>query len=193
MKLRIVSYRPALTERARELRRKMTLAEVLLWKQLKGKQLCGYDFDRQKPLGCRIVDFFCKDLALAVDVDGSVHNHAREKDEQRHREIESLGVTHLRFWNSAVKNDLGSVTAMIERWIRAEEKRRGWPRRESPVKVSRSRRTRVAKSATARVAPSDEPTPDPSKGGEQSLVIPGSTERANYRTAPNVNSLPGED
>src|SRR5439155_11488239 len=70
----IIHYRTDLTELARELRRNMTLAEVLLWKQLKGKQLCGYDFDRQKPLGRRIVDFYSKELALAVDVDGSVHD-----------------------------------------------------------------------------------------------------------------------
>ena len=145
MRHQIIPYSPELKERARELRRKMTLAEILLWKQLKGKQLCGYDFDRQRPLGRRIVDFYCKDLKLAVDLDGSVHDYTREKDEQRQRELEALGVTLLRFWNYEVKNDIAAVVRRIEEWIRLEEKRRGLPRREASTK----------------------PTPNPSEGGEQ--------------------------
>jgi len=166
----IIPYRTDLTELARELRRNMTLAEVLLWKQLKGKQLCGYDFDRQKPLGRRIVDFYSKELALAVDVDGSVHDHTREQDERRHEEIEALGVTHLRFWNYDVKNDVGSVLRRIIEWIRAEEQKRGWPQRGPPVKVPRSRLTRRGR-----------PTPNPSKGGELPYVV----------GRPNVSSPPG--
>jgi very-short-patch-repair endonuclease len=146
----IIPYDSNLKERARELRKNMTLAEILLWKQLKGKQLCGYDFDRQRPLGGRIVDFYCKDLMLAVDVDGSVHDFTREKDEARHREIEALGVTLLRFWNYDVKNDIRSVLKRIEVWIRGEEQRRGWPRREAKPK----------------------PTPNPSTGGEQRAAVP---------------------
>jgi len=88
MRLPIIPYNPKLKERARELRKKMTLAETLLWKRLKGKQLCGYDFDRQRPIGRRIVDFYCKELKLAVDVDGSVHDFRRKEDEQRQRELE---------------------------------------------------------------------------------------------------------
>jgi len=151
-----IPYRSNLKERARELRGEMTLAEILLWKRLKGKQLCGYDFDRQRPVGRRIVDFYCKDLALAVDVDGSVHDFTRKEDEHRQRELESLGVTVLRFWNHEVKTDIGSVLKRLEEWVRAEEKRRGWPKREAPIKISRSRTERRRK-----------PTPDPSTGGEQ--------------------------
>ena len=176
----IIPYRPDLTARAHELRGKMTLAEVLLWKQLKGKQICGYDFDRQKPLGRRIVDFYSKELALAVDVDGSVHDHTREEDEQRHKEIEALGVKHLRFWNYDVKNDIGSVLKQIEDWIRAEELRRGWPKRDRPGKVSRSRATRNRK-----------PTPNPSEGGE--LRAGGATqeEQSNAAALRNPSSPPG--
>jgi len=156
----------------------MTLAEVLLWKQLKGKQLCGYDFDRQKPIGRRIVDFFCKELALAVDVDGSVHDHTRERDEQRHQEIEGLGVTHLRFWNFEVKNNVGSTIKRIEEWIRAEEQRRGWPGRQTPVKVRRSRLTRNRR-----------PTPDPSNGGELPPVAVSQIERPSAVARANASSL----
>jgi len=174
----IIPYRTDLTERARELRRKMTLAEVLLWKQLKGKQLCGYDFDRQKPLGRRIVDFYSKELALDVDVDGSVHDYTRKEDEQRHKEIEALGVMHLRFWNYDVKNDIGSVLKQIEDWIRAEELRRGWPKRDRPGKVSRSRATRNRK-----------PTPNPSEGGE--LRAGGATQEEHAAVFRNPSSPPG--
>jgi very-short-patch-repair endonuclease len=180
MRLRIVPYRVDLKERAHELRKKMTLAEVLLWKRLRGKQLCGYDFDRQKPLGWRIVDFYCKELALAVDVDGSVHDHTREQDERRHREIEALGVTHLRFWNYDAKNDIGSVLKKMEDWIRAEELKRGWLRREPPVKFPRSRATRNRR-----------PTPDPSKGGEQSGDDGQIGERSNVVNRPEASSPPG--
>jgi|ERR1043166_2268918 very-short-patch-repair endonuclease len=176
----IIPSRANLTERARELRRKMTLAEVLLWKQVKGKQFWGYDFDRQKPLGRRIVDFYSKELALAVDVDGSVHDYTREEDEQRHKEIEALGITHLRFWNYDVKNDIGSVIKRIEEWIRAEELKRGWPRGKPPVKVPRSRLTRNRR-----------PTPDPSKGGELPRSGQLQDEPSNVVGHPNLSSPPG--
>jgi len=149
MRRQIIPYSPELKQRARELRRKMTLAEILLWKQLKGKQLCGYDFDRQRPLGRRIVDFYCKELKLAVDLDGSVHDFTRSKDEARQREIEALGVTLLRFWNYDVKNDIRSVVKKIEVWIRGEEQRCGWPRRETKPK----------------------PTPSPSQGEERRAAV----------------------
>src|SRR6266704_1921139 len=99
MRHQIIPYNGNLRELPRELRKKMSLAEILLWRRLKGKQLCGYDFDCQRPVGRRIVDFYCKELKLAVDVDGSVHNFTRNKDEARQREIEALGVTLLRSWN----------------------------------------------------------------------------------------------
>src|SRR5580765_3978169 len=118
MRHQIVPYNANLREWARDLRRKMTLAEILLWKRLKGKQLCGCDFDRQRPLGRRIVDFYRKEMKLAVDVDGSVHDFTRERDERRQRELEALGVTVLRFWNYDVKNDIASVVRRIEEWIR---------------------------------------------------------------------------
>src|SRR5262245_1562917 len=130
MRHKIIAYRSDLKPRAHEPRQKMTLAEVLLWQRLKGKQLCGYDFDRQRPLGQRIVDFYCKELMLAVDADGSVHDHTREKDERREKEIRALGVTLVRFWNHQIKTDMESVLKQLELWIRTEEQKRGWPRRE---------------------------------------------------------------
>ena len=77
----------------------MTLSEVLLWQELKGKQVMGYDFDRQKPIDNFIVDFCCKELQLAIEIDGDSHGYEdiRAHDKQRQRRLESLGVNFLRF------------------------------------------------------------------------------------------------
>ena len=71
----ILSYNPILKDLARDLRNNSTLSEVLLWKYLKGGQMLGYDFDRQKPVDNFIVDFFCNELMLAIEIDGETHNY----------------------------------------------------------------------------------------------------------------------
>ncbi len=77
----------------------MTFADVLLWNKLKRKRLLGYDFDRQRPIDEYIVDFYCEDLMLAIEVDGETHNRplADVRDQRRQRRLESLGVRFLRF------------------------------------------------------------------------------------------------
>jgi len=117
MRRKIISYNPRLKEYARYLRRNMTLAEVLLWKRLKGRQLKGYDFDRQKPIGEFIVDFYCKDLQLAIEVDGRSHDFKPDKDAERQDILEKLGVRFLRFWDHDVKKDMRAVLNTIESWI----------------------------------------------------------------------------
>jgi very-short-patch-repair endonuclease len=95
----IIGYERYLKELARKLRQNMTLGEVLLWQHLKRKQMRGYDFDRQKPIDRYIVDFYCKDLKLAIEIDGSSHDgeEAKINDEIRQKRLESLGVRFLRF------------------------------------------------------------------------------------------------
>lgn len=72
----------------------MTLSEVLLWQELKGKQMLGYDFDRQKPIDNYIVDFYCKTLKLAIEIDGQSHENEEVavNDTKRQKRLESLGV-----------------------------------------------------------------------------------------------------
>lgn len=65
---KIIPYNPALKEKARELRNNSTKTEILLWLNLKGKQMRGYDFHRQKPIDNYIVDFFCNELMLAIEI-----------------------------------------------------------------------------------------------------------------------------
>ena len=116
-KRKIIPYNPKLKKRASELRKNMTLAEVLLWKQIKQRKMLGYDFARQRPMDEYIVDFFCKDLSLAIEVDGSSHAFKGEKDDTRQARLESLGVRFLRFWDYDVKNDMQTVLRMIREWI----------------------------------------------------------------------------
>ena len=68
MRRKIIPYNPALKEKARELRNNSTKTEIMLWMYLKGKQMKGYDFHRQKPLDEYIVDFFCNELLLAIEI-----------------------------------------------------------------------------------------------------------------------------
>ena len=116
----IIPYNPILKERARTLRKNMTRAGVLLWTTLKGKQMCGYDFDRQRPLDKYIVDFYCKELCLAVEIDGWSHALKGARDVARQKRLENLGVRFLRFTEQEVAADLQSMTDQIELWIKQQ-------------------------------------------------------------------------
>ncbi len=99
MRSKIILYNSKLKDVARQLRNNSTLGEVLLWKKLRNKQLLGYDFHRQKPIDQFFVDFYCGELNLAVEIDGSSHEteDASEKDRARQKHLENLGVAFLRF------------------------------------------------------------------------------------------------
>ena len=114
---KIIPYNPELKELAKELRRNMTLSEVLLWNELKQKQMLGFDFDRQRPIGNYIVDFYCKELLLAIEIDGKSHFNKYDYDEKRQKELERLGVQILRFEDIKVKRDILNVLREIEYWI----------------------------------------------------------------------------
>ena len=93
MKNKIIPYRKDLKEKARELRKHGTLAEVLLWQEIKGKQIKGFQFHRQVPMLDYIVDFYCHELSLVIEIDGDSHYHddAPIKDAIRQKRIESYG------------------------------------------------------------------------------------------------------
>ena len=117
MKRRFVTYNPKLKATARMLRKQSTLAEILLWNELKGKKMLGCDFHRQKPVHRYIVDFFCPELMLAVEIDGASHVDKVEEDKKRQEDLESLGIRFLRFQDDQVKKDLGAVVDIIKQWI----------------------------------------------------------------------------
>jgi very-short-patch-repair endonuclease len=127
MNRRIIPYNPKLKELAKQLRQNMTFSEVKLWNELKNGQLMGYDFDRQRPIGNYIVDFFCKDLQLAIEVDGIRHLDEKviEKDKIRQEDLEELGVSFLRFDALLVVNKVEAAVREIREWIVAYEGKNG--------------------------------------------------------------------
>ncbi len=114
---KIIPYNRKLKERARYLRNHSTLSEVLLWQYLKGKQRLGYDFDRQKPIDNYIVDFFCNELMLAIEIDGTSHDEKVEYDARREQRLRSLGLEILHFTDADVKRDVQAVVLAIDAWI----------------------------------------------------------------------------
>ena len=114
---KIIPYNPKLKEYARKLRNNSTYTEVMLWNYLKGKQLRGYDFDRQRPIDNFIVDFYCKDLMLAIEVDGESHYGNEEKDKRKDKRLNELGITVLRFDDMEIVYELDEVLKRIEKWI----------------------------------------------------------------------------
>lgn len=116
---RIIPYKPYLKKLARKLRNNGTQTEILLWHELKNKKMKGYDFDRQRPIDDYIVDFYCKDLMLAIEIDGESHIGAEEFDKIRQERLESLGVRFLRFNSMDVFYNLDNVVKEIEKWIDA--------------------------------------------------------------------------
>ncbi len=113
----IYPYNPNLKERARYLRNNSTLSEILLWNHLKGKQMRGYDFDRQKPIDNYIIDFFCNELKLAVEIDGQSHLDKIKEDKIRQQKIERFGIKFIRFSDLQVKQEMQNVLLSIGGWI----------------------------------------------------------------------------
>ncbi len=111
---------PLIRRRARELRKEMTYSEKRLWAELINKKLLGFKFRRQHPLNKFIVDFYCHELKLVIEVDGSVHEglDAQEYDEGRTFEIQEFGIQVLRFGNEEVDRDVEGVVLRIKEFIR---------------------------------------------------------------------------
>ena len=116
MKNKIIPYNPKLKEYDRELRKNSTLSEVLLWKNIKNKAL-GVQFHRQVPMLEYIVDFYCHELMLAIEIDGDSHLYKYEYDVKRQGELEQQGVVFLRFSDLDVKQNMFSVGLSLEQVV----------------------------------------------------------------------------
>jgi len=112
-----IYYDPWLKELARELRNNSTVAEIMLWNEIKGRRLRGYQFMRQKPIGKYIVDFFCSKLKLVIEIDGESHIGKEEYDRERQDDLESIGLPFLRFDDLEVRYNLDNVIKTLENWI----------------------------------------------------------------------------
>lgn len=105
-----------LKEKRRDLRKSLTPAEAYLWKHLKSRQFEGRRFNRQHSIKNYIVDFYCAQEKLIIELDGEVHNNtvAYEQDENRTKDLEELGFKVLRFENKMVFENLASVFMEIK-------------------------------------------------------------------------------
>ena len=108
--------KPELLRIAGELRKNMTVAEQMLWQKLRNRQVSGYRFRRQHPVRDVVVDFFCYQAMLVVEIDGKVHDtsYKEERDIERTKILKMLGLRELRFRNEEVINDLENVIRRIE-------------------------------------------------------------------------------
>jgi len=108
-------FNPKLRERARELRKAGNLCEVIMWKQFHKKKFKGYDFDRQKIIGNYIVDFYCLDCAVVIEIDGKSHDGINKEiyDGDRNSFMDSLGLTVIRIQARDVLNNLRGVMEML--------------------------------------------------------------------------------
>jgi very-short-patch-repair endonuclease len=123
-KRKIIPYNPKLTALGRKLRNESTETEIYIWLKLKGKQMYGYDFHRQKPIDNYILDFFCYDLLLGIEVDGYSHEivEVYNKDRIKEKRMNELGITILRFSDFEVLKDIENVIRAIEFFILEFEK-----------------------------------------------------------------------
>lgn len=122
-------YNKNLTERARENRKNPTKAESKIWYEvLRMKQFADFKFLRQKPIDNYIVDFYCSELRLVIEVDGDSHGETVEYDAVRTIVLESLGLRVIRFTNADV---LGNIAGVYEELIKVTQTGRIMPPKEN--------------------------------------------------------------
>jgi very-short-patch-repair endonuclease len=119
MKRQIIPYNPNLKLLARKLRNDSTPGEAILWRELGNKKMFGFDFHRQKPLLNYIVDFYCYELDLVIEIDGRYHNHEEQYnlDVSREAELSEYGLSILRFTEMEIRKDMINVLRTIEQYI----------------------------------------------------------------------------
>jgi len=106
---------PEIIARARILRQSMTPAEQLLWSAVRRKQLNGVRFRRQHPIAQFVVDFYCHQAGLVIELDGEIHAQAdqQQRDNDRTYELERLGLRVIRFQNEEILNNISGILVRI--------------------------------------------------------------------------------
>ena len=105
--------------RARKLRRNPTDVEKKLWRLLRDRQLLGFKFRRQHPIGKYVADFCCFEKKLIVEVDGGQHAIAANRDEERTLALKREGFRVLRFWNHEILQNIEGVLAVVGAALKA--------------------------------------------------------------------------
>lgn len=110
-----------LFEKASKLRSQQTFAEEILWNYLRTKPL-GFKFRRQHPFSVYILDFYCHQLKLVIEVDGSIHKleEVKTNDKVRQQQLEKEGLTFLRFSNDEIKLKPEEVSQQIETFLKGK-------------------------------------------------------------------------
>ncbi len=109
-------------EMRKSLRSNATPAEAALWRALKGRGAGGYKFRRQQGIGPYVLDFYCPELRLCVELDGASHDYKYEYDEQRTAYLRRQGIRVVRFENEQVWK---SVDRIVEEIVRIGEEMKG--------------------------------------------------------------------
>ena len=114
---KIIPYNRHLKSLARELRKNLTPSERILWERIRRKSL-GKEFHRQVPILNYIVDFYCHEIGLVIELDGSIHDHNFLEDAERQGKMEAHGLRFLRFTNNEILYNLEMVINSIETYIK---------------------------------------------------------------------------
>jgi very-short-patch-repair endonuclease len=104
-------------ELARKMRVKLTIPENVLWEKLKTKKMGGYRFRVQHPIHRYILDFYCHEKKLAIEIDGDIHKFRKDYDEYRDEYLESAGITTIRFSNEDVISNIDYVLSEIQKYL----------------------------------------------------------------------------
>jgi len=108
----LLKHTPQALAKAKQLRQQQTQAEQLLWSKLRHRQLAGLKFRRQVPIGSYIVDFYCHERCLVVELDGNQHLEQVEYDAIRTQFLQAQGLIVLRFWNNDI---LANIAGVLQR------------------------------------------------------------------------------
>ena len=108
---------PKIRQVAQNLRKQQTLGEILLWDFLKGRQIKGFKFTRQKPVTNYVLDFFCPELLLAIEIDGCSHDSKGDQNLERQAKLEQMGIRFLRYQEREIMRELDAVLEGIVIWI----------------------------------------------------------------------------
>jgi very-short-patch-repair endonuclease len=100
------------------LRRTQNEVEAMAWSALRGRQLYGFKFRRQYPLGDYFVDFYCAEASLVIELDGQTHVGREDEDAKRQAWLESQGLLVLRFTNQQVRDSLAEFALAVGRVCR---------------------------------------------------------------------------
>lgn len=106
-------FNPLLKNKAKALRKAGILHEALLWRELRGNKLNGLDFDRQKIIGNYIVDFYCAEKSVVIEVDGSSHDNKQAEDAQRDIYLNHLGLIVLRLLAKDILQNIQGVVSYL--------------------------------------------------------------------------------